>query len=249
MKRDRDKQFQGSFASAFGVLAISVLLLVIGGTQLFYPQFQLLYFVRILGALLCISGVWMSGSYFARQLYRRLSNYDFSAGILFVISGILVLIRAQEITKHVPLLLGALCLLIGVILLQNALQVRILKGKVWGFILVFSILTVVSSVLLILNPGRILDIYSMALYIILMVIGAGTLIAQLCAAYYTRRLRKDEQRKQDRNMEELDEMDRAPEETVVVPPSDVFGAANMRPAAPEAVLAEPADLNMAEENR
>ncbi len=237
MKRDRDKQFQGSLAGLFGVLTISALLLVIGGTQLFYPRFRLEYFVYMIGGILCVSGVWMAASYFSRQLYRRLSSYDFSLGILFLISGILVIVRAFEIIKHMPLMLGMLCMLIGVILLQNALQVRILKGKIWGFLLVFSLLTVGAAVLMILNPARILFTYETVLYGVLSAVGAGALIVQLIAAFFTHRLKKDEDRKQDRNMEELDEIDRTPEETVIVSPADVFH----RPGGPvPALVSEPA---------
>ena len=147
-------------------------------------------------------GIWMISRYFLHKEFQRTTNYGFSVGTLVVILGAVDLIRAQEIADSIPNYLGILVLIEGVVMLQNTVQLKNLKGNLWTVSLIFSLCSVAGSVVILLNLGNIITKYVTVFYLMLVIVGTFALLSLCFVGIRTKRYHKETQRELERNMEE-----------------------------------------------
>jgi thiol:disulfide interchange protein len=122
-----------------------------------------------------------------------------------VILGAVDLIRAQEIAESIPNYLGILVLLEGVVMLQNAVQLKNLRGKLWVISLLFSLVSVAASIVILLDVQHIISNQVEVLYIILICVGAFALLSLCLVGSRTRKYHKEFHREQERQMQESEE--------------------------------------------
>lgn len=131
----------------------AVLYIVVGALLLVVPEMKMIYLAYALCLALAVCGVVQIVTYFTREKYKKLSEYGFSAGVLLLVLGGCVLVKAQTVAEVMLLWLGLCMLLTSVVLLQNAMQLKILGSVSWIGILAAAVLFIVCAMLMIAEPA------------------------------------------------------------------------------------------------
>ncbi len=194
-----------NIAGNLAIVFTSLLLVVLGLVMLFAGEVQLVYFCYGAGACLLVWGIWLISRYFLRHEFQETTNYGFSIGTLVVILGAVDLIRAKEIAESLPDYLGIIVLIEGVVMLQNTVQLKNLRGKLWAVSLLFSLLSVAASLVILLDVGHMISKNGMILYLLLIAVGVFTLISLCFVAWRTKKYHKEIDRENSRHLEELEE--------------------------------------------
>lgn len=219
MKRKNETYIPEEAPNVVGNIAIvftSLLLIALGLVMLCTQAVQLIFFCYGAGACLLIWGIWMISRYFLRHEFQETTNYGFSIGTLVVILGAIDLIRAKEIADSLPNYLGIIVLVEGVVMLQHTVQLKNLRGKFWSLSLLFSLFSVMASVVILLDIGHIISKHRNVLYILLIVVGVFVLVSLCFVGLRTRRYHKEVARETSRHMEEMEEWYEGTKETVVI---------------------------------
>ena len=77
--------------------------------------------------------------YFLTGSYRDIGKYGFSAGVLCVLIGVMLLVRTSEIAAYFSLFLGICILLTAVIKLQNAVDLKSIHNAGWFIFLLIAL--------------------------------------------------------------------------------------------------------------
>ena len=140
-----------NFSGMMGVVMISVLFLVMGGIMIFFPQVSVANFVYVIGGFFLVGGAWEITRYFLREEYRNIANFDFSIGVLALIAGCVLILRAEAAAAFMYMIFGVMVLVLGVTLLQHTFALHALKSLGWVVTLVLSVALVLFSVAILLD--------------------------------------------------------------------------------------------------
>ena len=192
MKKNESKtaKLNSNFTGMMAVVMLSVLFLVIGVVMYLYPDMEMRNFTYVISGFFLVGGAWEVCRYFLKEEYRNVANYDFSAGILLLILGVLSIVKEPSFTKAIYLLLGALVLAEGITLVQYFVDLIALRSKTWPIMLVLSACEVTLAICILMDAGGWFTDGSFVLYVSLFVSGVIGLISLFVVAL---RVRKYEQ--------------------------------------------------------
>lgn len=209
LQNDANRQKENLLGTIF-LSVLSVLFIVIGVCMLFVQKIQIVYLLYAIAAIIIVLGIGMMIRYYVRQAYRNVHDYSFSCGALLVILGGCGLVRADELVKSVPTLVGMLVLILSIIMMQRALQIlsvaklcltadrlkamplsKMLQAG-WIAIMILSILTLIEAILLLCGVSAITGRIDQFEYWALMISGILMLGSQLISEIGVRRFTKKE---------------------------------------------------------
>lgn len=173
--KELNEKKKNVFNTVVVALAATVFILV-SVLILFIPQIEIkdiCYFCS--GAVLAL-GIYIIVRYFLTEGYRRLSEYGFSEGVLFVLLGSCGLISADNMAESFLTVLGLSLLLSGVIKLQYALDLKCMEDKVWVIFFVITVLFLICDVVSILKPFTDAAFYEKFTCMVLLADGIVTII-------------------------------------------------------------------------
>lgn len=179
------------------IIGIAIIYILFGLAMEFVPQFKEIYIIYIAGAIFVVFGIIMIVKYFLTGSYQDIGKYGFSAGVLCVLIGVLMLVRTNEIAAYFSLFLGICILLTAVIKLQNAVDLKSIHNAGWFVFLLIALAFLAVAILVILNPGGKVSRYKDVIYYLLIADGAIDLISPLYLVFAiraSRRVRPVEQR-------------------------------------------------------
>ncbi len=179
-----------NFTGMMAVVMISVLFLVIGGIMIFFPQVHIMNFVYVMGGFLLVAGAWEIVRYFIREEYRNIANFDFSAGVILLIAGCVLIVRAEAAAAFIYMIFGALVLVLGVTLLQHTFALKALKSAGWVVTLILSAALVLFSAAILLDYN---GMFSTGLLTYYLLAGSGLLglLSLLCVGIRIRHFEHD----------------------------------------------------------
>ena len=120
-------------------ILLAAVAIVLGYLLLFNTDIQVITLCQILCGGLIIAGVVAISSYFIAGDFRRIDRYGFSIGILLILSGIIGLIRTGDLTANFEMYSGALSLVLGVLILQATVQIKVLDYAAWVLTLILTV--------------------------------------------------------------------------------------------------------------
>lgn len=182
-----------------GVFAVSAIFIVLGLLLLLVPQIKPVYIAYAMSIAFVVVGIIWIVQYFLTEAYRNINRYGFSAGTLCVILGICAMLKAEAISGYFLLCMGILILVMGVVKLQNALDLKALEASTWKAVLGLALAVMICAVIVIMNPFQKTEDLARFTYIIMVADGIFSIISILCLAV---RLKKCEKNK-DMKTEEL----------------------------------------------
>ena len=178
MPQDQLTQTTGRLGTIF-LVSVAGLFILVGGVMLFVDGIRDLYLIYMISALLIALGIGLIVKYFVTEAYRSMHDYGFSGGALIVILGGCALARAGQLTTQIAAFVGLLVLSVAVVMLQQAMQLHIMRKKVWTVVLAISLVTLLSSVLLLFDIRTVTGKVEGFEYWVLLISGVLTLICML----------------------------------------------------------------------
>lgn len=178
MPQDQLTRTTGWLGTIF-LATVAALFILVGGVMLFVDGIKELYLIYMISALLIALGIGLIVKYFVTEAYRSMHDYGFSGGALIVILGGCALARAGQLTTQIAVFVGLLVLSVAVVMLQQAMQLHIMRKKVWTVVLAISLVTLLSSVLLLFDIRTVTGKVTGFEYWVLLISGVLTLLCML----------------------------------------------------------------------
>lgn len=178
MPQDQLTRTTGWLGTIF-LATVAALFILVGGVMLFVDGIKELYLIYMISALLIALGIGLIVKYFVTEAYRSMHDYGFSGGALIVILGGCALARAGQLATQIAAFVGLLVLAVAVVMLQQAMQLHIMRKKVWTVVLTISLVTLLSSVLLLFDIRSVTGKVTGFEYWVLLISGVLTLLCML----------------------------------------------------------------------
>ena len=163
-------------------IVTSLLCIAIGGLLIAMPNVNVLYMCYCFCAALIVIGITLIVSYFVAEAYRRLNDYRFAVGVLLIILGCIELLRANILAEEIMFIIGLVTLVLAVIIMQSTVQMRILKSGAWVVQLIFTIVSLVGAILVLVDFAPVMTRVKGFAYIVMVLVGTLCLISLLIEA-------------------------------------------------------------------
>ena len=200
---NKEKEVNGrSYEGLLAVLLLSAALIGVGVILLLYPDIRFENFCRLLGGVMAVFGLWKIIRYLIRAEYRNITNYDLSIGLILASIGVCLISEAARFGQSGVQFMGFLVLISAVIMIQYALQIRFLDGKLFPLALIIALANYAFGMLAIVEPRSLFHTFSKLFYILLIVSGVCGLFSLCLAWVRTRNKTKEERRDAERILEE-----------------------------------------------
>ena len=134
------------------VMGVAVVTAVLGALLLFVQQISAEKICYLMCGAVVIGGIYSIVHYFLSNAFREAQDYGFSAGVFLVVLGILGFIKTASIVAFFPVALSVMGLLYGVILLQDALDLKRLGSRKWSWVLGVSVVVIAVAMADLINP-------------------------------------------------------------------------------------------------
>ena len=162
-----------------GYLVLSALLLLAGVGLTFFSDTFYPILTALLGVLFLAFGIVKLVGFFSKDPYQLVFETDLVFGILYLVFGLLLLIRPAHTMAFFGIMFGLLLLADGLTRVRIALDARPFGIRAWWLILVSALATAILGVVLLFHPGEGTKVLTQLLGISLMVDGVmniGTIL-------------------------------------------------------------------------
>lgn len=133
----------------WGYLLISIILCLTGACFIIYPNQSMKTGSYVIAGAALIVGIILV----IRVLADRKRSFSFAmsviASILTITCGVVALIIPNEVFKLYPMFIGLFIVIDGAFKLQTVINAKRYKLKMWWFLLIFAIITIVGGFLII----------------------------------------------------------------------------------------------------
>lgn len=136
-------------------IIIGILLVIVGFFCLFTPGLTLLSIGWLLGLMLLLAGISIIVDYFAMRRAFAFSGWNLFLGIITAVMGALLLINQplRMVTDVIAIyMLGVWMLIMGIVRVVEAIQLRKVPGSGWGWLLVLGVIMALVGVYSFLHP-------------------------------------------------------------------------------------------------
>ena len=200
IEREDRRKGKREKAGANGVIMQIILSVIgagVGALLLFLPGIQTKQLCYVFCGGMIGAGIVLIARFFITKAFSRLHDYSFSLGIFFLILGVCGILRIDVIDSHFQLTSGFLLLVLGVMVLQGMVQLNAVDNLFWILLMLFTTVTLIASVLLILDVQAVISLIPGLPYWLLFGAGVASLLSLLIVALslflYRRKMRKREE--------------------------------------------------------
>ncbi|MCR5419936.1 MAG: DUF308 domain-containing protein [Lachnospiraceae bacterium] len=127
--------------------------IILGLVMVLFPETTMKTFCLSLGLIAAGLGIINLVTYFSRSVDDSVYRYDFVSGIMLILVGIMFVVKMETVIEYIPVILGVLILLSGVIKLQHAIDLKRIDFNGWLYVLVFSLLCLSIGTVCVLQPS------------------------------------------------------------------------------------------------
>lgn len=187
---------------------VSLVYILLGGLLCAIPSLKMEYICYGISVTLIVLGIILIVKYFVTESYQNLNRYGFSIGVFMVIIGVCTLIKNPQMTESFQLYIGVCILLTAIIKLQNAMDLKALKDRVWGVIFFVAVVIMTAAIVIIINPFRNRNYELVLTYFSLLFDGVISLFSYNYLAF---RLKKNQKKKKAAEIAKAQENDLQPE--------------------------------------
>lgn len=160
------------------VMGVAIVAAVLGALLLFVPQISADKICYLMCGAVVIGGIYSIVHYFLSNAFQEAQDYGFSAGVFLVVLGILGFIKTESIVDFFPVALSVISLLYGVILLQDALDLKRLGSGRWSMVLGVSVVVILVAMADLINPFS-KEVQTLLSYWVILVTGVVLLVSKL----------------------------------------------------------------------
>ena len=186
-----------SKSSVVTQISLSLVAIVLSYLLLFNKIMQVETICQILCGGLIAVGIVSIVSYFMSGDFKRIDRYGFALGTLLVLMGIIGLIRFFNDTATTEIYTGMLSLVLGVLVLQGTVQIKVLDYPVWILDLILTIVCLAGAICVLLEFTAVTNLVEGFSSWVLLVCGSCCLFSMLmtwiCILLAARREEKAEE--------------------------------------------------------
>lgn len=136
----------------WNLIALALAFVVIGVIFILYPAEVQTTACYMIAALLIIVGVISLINYLRKDISGILYRYDLVVGLSSILGGILVIIKLEQLTDLVLVVLGFLVTISGILKMQNSVDMLRLGHGTWHVAFAMAIINMIAGILLLVNP-------------------------------------------------------------------------------------------------
>ena len=186
-----------SKSSVVTQISLSLVAIVLSYLLLFNNVMQVTTICQILCGGLIAVGIISIVSYFLSDDFKRIDRYGFALGTMLVLMGIIGLIRLDDLTANFVIYTGMLSLVLGVLVLQGTVQIKVLDYPVWILDLILTIGCLAGAICVLLELTAVTNLVQGFSNWVLLVCGSCCLFSMLmtwiCILLAARREKKAEE--------------------------------------------------------
>ncbi len=198
---EEGKKAKAGGVSTALVCAVDVVYIGVGAVLEFVKSFNTTYMAYLLSGILLIFGIAFIVKYFIRENYHDANNYGFSIGTFMVILGALGLSRLSYVAENIIPFLGICALVTSITVLQNTIQLKTLRSRIWWLVGIFALVAIAGSAVMIVDVFGLAEKIPDYSYWALMGVGAISLLTSLIVfiqtKFYGKRLIRDAKKAQE----------------------------------------------------
>ena len=141
-------------AAKISYIIISTLLCVFGVVMMAVPELSVTVVGTVLGIAMIVFGIVKLAGFFSKDPYQLVFESDLVFGILYLIFGLLLLLRTERMMALFGLFFGLMLLADGLTRVRIALDARPFGIRAWWLILISAISTAILGLVLLFHPGE-----------------------------------------------------------------------------------------------
>ena len=202
---DQNKKAASSWEGLAVVLLLSLSLIGMGTGSLCRGKLDFNIICMAFGGAVTAFGLLKIVMYLMRAAYRSITNYDFSIGLVLSSFGVCLIANSSKLGESFVQLMGILVLADAIIMIQYALQIHFMDGKLFPLAMCMAVSAYVFGLMCVVEPYRLFHRYQTLFYSLLCASGIFGLITMLMVWIRSRNLRKEEERDAKRLLEEAPE--------------------------------------------
>lgn len=172
------------------MLVMSALYLALGIVLLGWPQTVLNVICYVVGGLVALGGVMQLVRFFAARERMLLAPLSLVLGLVCLGLGLFLIVRSDVVQTVLPIVFGLFVVFDSVVRVQNALELRRCGHPRWWSLLALALLSVVLGAVMIANPFGAISTLVKAIGLVLCLEGALNLGSILYTSRAVRRYAK-----------------------------------------------------------
>ena len=136
----------------WNLVILSFLFIALGIILILWPNEVMRTSCYMLAAMLIIVGVISLINYLRKVISAILYRYDLVVGLSAVLGGILVIIKVDQLLSLIPVVLGFLVTISGILKMQNSVDMLRLGQGTWYVAFCMAILNIIFGIVLLIDP-------------------------------------------------------------------------------------------------
>lgn len=136
----------------WNLVVLALLFIVLGVILIMWPDEFMRTSCYMLAAMLIIVGVISLINYLRKDISGILYRYDLVVGLSAVLGGILVIIKVDQLISLIPVVLGFLVTISGILKMQNSVDMLRLGQGTWYVAFCMAVLNIIFGIVLLIDP-------------------------------------------------------------------------------------------------
>ena len=136
----------------WNLILVAVIFIALGVVLILWPGATMATICYILAALLLAVGVLSLIKYLHKDIKGEIYRYDLVVGLSAILGGILVIIKVDRLTDLIPVVLGFLVTISGIMKMQNSVDMLRLGHGNWQIAFGMAVLNIVAGIILLVDP-------------------------------------------------------------------------------------------------
>lgn len=136
----------------WNLIALAVAFVALGVVLIIFPTEVMKTACYMVAALLIVVGVISLVNYLRKDITGLIYRYDLVVGLSSILGGILVIIKIDQLIMLIPVILGFLVTISGILKMQNSVDMLRLGNGVWHVAFGLAIVNIIFGIVLLINP-------------------------------------------------------------------------------------------------
>ncbi len=157
----------------------SVGLAVLGGMLIFQSELAIISISYVIGAILVAIGVLALLDFTKNMNQGAKNELDIVYGIVTIIMGIIVISNPQAIASIIPFVIGIIIMISSIAKFQYSIELKKNNNTLWKSTLIISLITLLCGLLLIFNPFKGAEIFTIIIGILILIYAVLDIISTI----------------------------------------------------------------------
>ena len=130
----------------WNIIAMSVAYVALGVILILWPEATMTTICYVIAAGLLVTGIVSLIHYVSHEVEQVIYRHELVIGVSAVLGGILIIVKAEQITNLIPIVLGFVITISGILKLQNSVDLIRLGYGPWNVAFVLAVINIVAGI-------------------------------------------------------------------------------------------------------